>query len=60
MSNVDYEILFSVLLHKVANCPFCHCGKEPYVDGEQCPTCDAIVLRESLQTADLLECQNEQ
>jgi len=48
LADIDHEILFAVLLNKVADCPFCHCGEEPYVDGEQCPTCEAIAIREAI------------
>lgn len=46
-----WRAMFWMLLNATADSPFCHCGEEPFTRGEQCPTCVAITLRESLRPA---------
>ena len=43
------RLMFMMLLELNANCPFCHCGEEPYTDGVICPTCQALYLKEQFQ-----------
>lgn len=44
-----WRAMFWMLVNAAADSPFCHCGEEPFTRGEQCPTCVAITLKESLR-----------
>ena len=44
--------LYKIVIQHAARSPFCHCGEEPYTDGETCPTCLAIYCLERTRNPD--------